>query len=99
RGTVEKVPGFELILAESLDGHTDVLFLAARIGKAEIHEFDVFIFDGLEYLFWGHIFPLGKRATAQHGQIWSLISELENFVTSSSWLVRRCTGRKCYGVE
>src|SRR5262245_14068352 len=50
--------GFEFLGAESFDGHADVLFLAARIGKAEVNEFDVLIFDCLEDLFWGHIFFL-----------------------------------------
>src|SRR5262245_9010594 len=31
-----------------------MLFLAASVGEPQVHEFDVLIFDKLEYLFWGH---------------------------------------------
>src|SRR5262249_39611783 len=58
RRAVEEVAGFKFLRTESLDRHADVLFLAARIRKAQVDEFDVFILDSLEYFFWSHNFFL-----------------------------------------
>ncbi len=52
--------GFEFVRAEGCDGHADVLFLAARIGEAKVNEFDVLIFNCLEYLFWVSCFFLSN---------------------------------------
>ena len=46
--------GFEFLRSKRLDRDAHVLFLAARVGKAEIDEFNVLILDCLEYVFWGH---------------------------------------------
>ena len=53
-GTIEEVAGFEFLRSKRLDRDAHVLFLAARVGKAEIDEFNVLILDCLEYVFWGH---------------------------------------------
>src|SRR5690242_1133468 len=50
--------GFEFLRAESLHRHADVLLFPARIREAQVDEFNVLIFDSLEYFFWSHGFFL-----------------------------------------
>jgi hypothetical protein len=54
RGAVERMAVFELVHAEGGDRHANVLFLAARIGEAEVHELDFLVLDQLEYVLGGH---------------------------------------------
>jgi hypothetical protein len=40
----------ELELGKSFYGNRDMLFLAAGIGKAQVHKLDLFILDYFEYI-------------------------------------------------
>src|SRR5262245_31476343 len=48
--------GLELLRPECFDWHAHMLFLASGVGKAQVDEFDIFIFDRLKNLFRGHFF-------------------------------------------
>ena len=48
RGAVECVAVLELVVAERLHGHGDVLLLSLRIGEAQVDEFDLVFLDCLE---------------------------------------------------
>ena len=44
------MPQLELVGAKRLDGHRDVLLLAASIGKPEVDELDLFLLDQLQHV-------------------------------------------------
>lgn len=48
--TVESMARGELVLVEVRHGHGHVLFLAAGIGKAQVHEFDLVILHHLHHV-------------------------------------------------
>jgi len=50
RRAVECVAVLELVLAERLHRHRNVLLLALGVGKAQVHEADLVLLDGLEYV-------------------------------------------------
>jgi hypothetical protein len=56
--------GLELVGAEMLDRHPDVLLLAARVGEAEIDELDFPVLDQLENVLRGHHTLLVSRSNS-----------------------------------
>jgi hypothetical protein len=50
RRTIESVAILELVFVESADRHRHVLFLAAGIGEAEVHELRLVFLDHLDYV-------------------------------------------------
>src|SRR5439155_14209145 len=86
--------GFKLVRAEGRGRHADVLFLAARIGKAQIDELHVFVFDQLKYVFWSHFSSFESRWVSygvQTKKAFSSRSKLKTFIVSRL-PARRCTG-------